>query len=169
MTVTNPTSRLAVGGQRANPEPSDALVVFGATGDLAHKQIFPAWQHMIRRGTLHAVFPESAIFRIDHYLGKEAVDNLLFFRLANTFLEPIWSRNYGHTFQTGMFGWKGALSPEQRVQIAANVPGFIGFALGRTTSWEPLITWRDQKSAREAPVAELARRYGQCVNIFEKA
>ncbi len=44
--------------------------------------------------TLHAVLPESSVFRIDHYLGKEAVENLLYFRFANTFLEPIWNRNY---------------------------------------------------------------------------
>jgi glucose-6-phosphate 1-dehydrogenase len=44
--------------------------------------------------TVHAVFPESSIFRIDHFLGKEAVENLLTFRFANTFLEPIWNRNY---------------------------------------------------------------------------
>src|SRR5438128_1757304 len=43
---------------------------------------------------LHSVFPESAIFRIDHYLGKEPVQNLLYFRFANSFLEPIWNRNY---------------------------------------------------------------------------
>jgi glucose-6-phosphate 1-dehydrogenase len=193
-------------------EPSDALVFFGATGDLAHKQIFPALESMIRHGhlripiigvaksgwnldqlkerardsvekhggldrsafaklcellqyidgdyrdeatyqqlrrtlrdaqrplhylaippsmfatvvgglakagctnnarvvvekpfgrdlssaqslnrTLHEVFAESAIYRIDHFLGKEAVQNLVYFRFANTFLEPIWNRNY---------------------------------------------------------------------------
>ncbi len=44
--------------------------------------------------TLHEVFEESAIFRIDHYLGKEPVQNLLYFRFANSFLEPVWNRNY---------------------------------------------------------------------------
>jgi glucose-6-phosphate 1-dehydrogenase len=43
---------------------------------------------------LLAVFPESAIFRIDHFLGKESVEDLYFFRFANTFLEPIWNRHY---------------------------------------------------------------------------
>jgi glucose-6-phosphate 1-dehydrogenase len=42
--------------------------------------------------TLSSVFPESCTFRIDHYLGKEAVENLIYFRFANSFLEPIWNR-----------------------------------------------------------------------------
>ena len=47
-------------------------------------------------------FPESSIFRIDHYLGKEAVQGLLYFRFANSFLEPIWNRNYVASVQITM-------------------------------------------------------------------
>src|SRR3974390_1666352 len=143
----------------------DALVLFGATGDLCYRKIYPALYHLVRRGllsvpivgvsrngsdlawtagrrpslfavvsehlsatssgqdprlvvekpfgrdlasarelnaTLHEHFPESRIFRIDHYLGKEAVQNLQYFRFANSFLEPVWNRNYVASVQITM-------------------------------------------------------------------
>jgi len=52
---------------------------------------------------------------------------------------------------------------------AAGVPGFIGFAVGRTTFWDPLVAWREHKTSREATVAEIARRYRQWVDVFAKA
>ncbi len=52
---------------------------------------------------------------------------------------------------------------------AARVPGFIGFAVGRTTFWSSLVDWRARKLTREAAVAEIARRFEEFVGIFEHA
>ena len=51
--------------------------------------------------------------------------------------------------------------------VAAAVPGFIGFAVGRTSFWDPLVDWRGKKITRQAAVAEIARRYQEFVEIFE--
>jgi glucose-6-phosphate 1-dehydrogenase len=51
---------------------------------------------------IHRVFAEPAVFRIDHYLGKEAVQNLLYFRFANSFLEPVWDRDHVSSVQINM-------------------------------------------------------------------
>ncbi|HLJ96451.1 MAG TPA: DUF2090 domain-containing protein [Gemmataceae bacterium] len=55
------------------------------------------------------------------------------------------------------------------LQTAAHVPGFIGFAVGRTSFWDPLISWREKKTSREAAATEIARRYREWVDIFDKA
>ena len=55
------------------------------------------------------------------------------------------------------------------LSVAASVPGFIGFAVGRTTFWDPLVAWRSKKATREQAVAEIAGRYREFVDLFERA
>jgi|HubBroStandDraft_6_1064221.scaffolds.fasta_scaffold817066_1 myo-inositol catabolism protein IolC len=50
-----------------------------------------------------------------------------------------------------------------------SVPGFVLFAVGRTNFWDPLGNWRSDKSTRKACVAEIARRYHECVAVFDEA
>jgi glucose-6-phosphate 1-dehydrogenase len=60
--------------------------------------------------TLHSVFDESRIYRIDHYMGKEPVQNLLYFRFANSFVEPLWNRHHVAAIEITMaekFGVEG--------------------------------------------------------------
>jgi 5-dehydro-2-deoxygluconokinase len=65
----------------------------------------------------------------------------------------------------------GGGKDEQKVRdwlgVAAEVPGFVGFAVGRTDFWDPLVSWRSKKATREQAVAEIAGRYREFVDLFE--
>jgi myo-inositol catabolism protein IolC len=54
------------------------------------------------------------------------------------------------------------------LSVAATVPGYIGFAIGRTVFWDPLVAWRSKQATREETVAEIARRYREFVDLFER-
>jgi myo-inositol catabolism protein IolC len=56
----------------------------------------------------------------------------------------------------------------QWLEIAATVPGYVGFAIGRTVFWDPLVAWRGNRATREQTVAEIARRYREFVDLFER-
>lgn len=108
-------------------------------------------------GVLHRSFPESAIFRIDHFLGKEPVLNLVYFRFANAFLEPIWNRNYIKSVQITMaenFGVKdrGAFY-EEAGAIRDVVQNHLLQILGLLTMDPPIRS--DVESLRDQKVEAL--------------
>lgn len=103
--------------------------------------------------TLHRAFPESSIFRIDHYLGKRPVANVVVFRFANTFMEPFWNRNYIESIEITMaekFGVEGRGAFYEQTGVIRDVIQNHLFQILSNLAMEPPVrsdseTIRDEK------------------------
>ncbi len=112
-------------------------------------------------GVARSVFPEDSIFRIDHFLGKEAIMNILYFRFANTFLEPIWNRNYVASVQVTLSENFGV---EDRARSMS--PPVVCATWSRTTSSRssPCLRWSRRPVGTLGPfIARKRRSFKRCV------